>query len=76
MSAHALPETIALLPLSERLTRLLFDAGLVELREIGGLTVPELREAGLDRKARVELARALLLRKAVCPKNTVGSDSG
>lgn len=67
--------TIAALPLSRRSTRLLLDAGLVELGEIRCLSSVELREAGLDRKARVEVARALLLRKASCPQ-PAGFESG
>lgn len=66
-------ETVSALPLSRRVTRRLLDAGLVELREIAALSVTELSEAGLDRKARVELARALLLRRAVCPQPSAGS---
>jgi hypothetical protein len=64
--------TIYNLPLSRRLTRRLEKLELIELDEIQNLTVTDLRQGRLDRKGRVELARALLLRKARCD----GSESG
>lgn len=55
--------TICSLALSKRTTDQLVELDLVELEEIATLTQDELREIRLDRPARVELARALLLRR-------------
>jgi len=55
--------TICSLALSKRLTDQLVELDLVQLDEIAALTQFDLREIRLDRPARVELARALLLRK-------------
>jgi len=64
--------TICSLPLSKRLTEQLVRLDLVHLDQIETLTVTELRAIRIKRQARVELARALLLRKAKCP----GYESG